>query len=411
MFTSAQDTFLLGISAVAILVAIGAASAAESGARTLMPPVTTHQAAPIAVLDAGAHRPSAIPSSDQGGERTPVMHKSRPQFIKEGQLIKIPQDSPLRNALMVGTVTTREIERTLTLRGAVEANPSRTVQLLPPAVGRVVDLKVQRGDRVVQNQELAVIYTDPGQAYSADQRVGSTPVFPNKPTAGDLQTGAPSNLSGAAADCERAEAEPARATARLCALIMPVEGMEGTRLLSLRAPVAGSVVDLGIRPGTVVNDPSSAMMTIADLDVIWVTTSLQRKDAALIATRRPVQIVFVAYPNEVFVGEARLISDVADRDAFGFNVRIELENPSRRLKLNMFALATFLRPKETATVIPTTALVRKNKMDWVFIEVEQWTFEPRPVNVDFLQDDQIVAVSGVNIGERIVVVGAALLDD
>jgi hypothetical protein len=81
MFTSAQDTFLLGISAIAILAAIGAASAQESGAQTLMPPATMLRTAPIAVLDAGAHRPTAIPSSDQGGEPTPFTHKSRPQFI------------------------------------------------------------------------------------------------------------------------------------------------------------------------------------------------------------------------------------------------------------------------------------------------------------------------------------------
>jgi len=201
MFTSAQDTFLLGISAIAILAAIGAASAQESGAQTLMPPATMLRTAPIAVLDAGAHRPTAIPSSDQGGEPTPFTHKSRPQFIKEGQLIKIPRDSPLRNALIVGAVAAGEIERTLTLRGMVEADPSRTVQLLPPVAGKIVDLKVQRGDRIVQDQELAVVYTGLAQAYSADRKVGSTPVFPDKQTAGDLQTDSPRNLNGAAIDC------------------------------------------------------------------------------------------------------------------------------------------------------------------------------------------------------------------
>jgi membrane fusion protein, heavy metal efflux system len=175
--------------------------------------------------------------------------------------------------------------------------------------------------------------------------------------------------------------------------------------------MAGSVIDLAISPGTVVNDPSSAIMTIANLDAIWVTTSLRKKDTALIAARRPVQIAFVGYPNEAFMGEARLISDELDPGASSFKIRIALQNPSRRLKLNMFALATFLRPKETATVIPTTAVIRNNERDRVFIEVEPWTFEPRPVKVDFVQDDQTVAVSGVNIGERIVVVGVALLED
>jgi len=59
-----------------------------------------------------------------------------------------------------------------------------------------------------------------------------------------------------------------------------------------------------------------------------------------------------------------------DPDPSGFKVRIELQNPSRRLKPNMFAFATFFWPKETVPIIPT-ALIRKNEMDRVLMEVEQ----------------------------------------
>jgi cobalt-zinc-cadmium efflux system membrane fusion protein len=411
MFMSARSAFLLGSSAAAILAAFGAASAQDFGAQTLEPPATIPQTAHIAGLGAGAHRPISNLSGNQGEEPTSVIRERAPHLVKEGQLIKIPPDSPLRGELMVAAVAAKEIERTLKLHAVVEADPSRTVQVLPSVAGRVVDLKVQRGDRVAQDQELAVVYTGLAQAYSADRRAGSTPALPNKPTAGDRQTGFQRNLNDAAADCQRAEAEPVRSTARLCALIMPAEGMQETRLLSLRAPVAGSVIDLEIGPGAVLDDPSSSIMTIADLDTIWVTTSLRKKDAALVATGRPVEIAFIAYPNEVFIGEARSVSDMRGPDASSFKVKIELQNPSRRLKPNMFALATFLWPKETVPIIPTTALIQKNERDRVFIEVEQWIFEARPVTVGFPQDDQTVVVSGLNIGERIVVMGGALLED
>jgi cobalt-zinc-cadmium efflux system membrane fusion protein len=184
----------------------------------------------------------------------------------------------------------------------------------------------------------------------------------------------------------------------------------GDAIVFAEAPVAGSVIDVGIRPGAILDDPSSSIVTIADLDTIWVT-SLRKKDTGLIATGRPVEIAFIAYPNEVFMGEARFIGDTIDPYASSFKVRIELPNPSRRLKPNMSALATFSGPKETVPIILATALIHKNKRDRVFIEVEQWTFESRPVNVDFWRDDQTVVVSGVNIGERIVVMGGALLED
>jgi membrane fusion protein, heavy metal efflux system len=81
------------------------------------------------------------------------------------------------------------------------------------------------------------------------------------------------------------------------------------------------------------------------------------------------------------------------------------------MKPNMSALATFSAPKDRVAIIPATALIQKNGRDRVFVEVERWIFEARPVEVDFSPDDQTVVVSGLNIGDRIIVVGGALLED
>jgi len=390
--------------------AIGAASAADSGAQTPVFLGTMSHTARIAVLGAGAHQPILNSTSDQGGNPTPVINESGPHLIREGRLIKIPLGSPLRSKLTIAAVAAKGVRRTLTLTGVVEADPGRTVHVLPLIAGRVADVKIQRGDRVTPEQELALVYAGLGQANSVDRGAQSTPALPDKRNATDRQMGPRSNLSESTNDCQRPEAESPRSTARF-ALIRPAEGIQETRLFSLRAPAAGSVIDLGIRPGAVLDDPWSSIMTIGDLDTIWVKTSLRKKDTALIATGRPVEIAFIAYPNEVFMGEARFICDTLDSYASSFKVRIELPNPSRRLKPNMSALVTFSGPKETVPIIPSTALIPKNETDRVFIEVEQWAFEARPVKVQSPQDDQTVVVSGVNVGERIVVMGGALLED
>jgi membrane fusion protein, heavy metal efflux system len=51
----------------------------------------------------------------------------------------------------------KEVSHRLVLPAVVEADPGRTVKVLPPLAGRVVSLKVQLGERVTQGQELAVI--------------------------------------------------------------------------------------------------------------------------------------------------------------------------------------------------------------------------------------------------------------
>jgi multidrug efflux pump subunit AcrA (membrane-fusion protein) len=140
-----------------MLAAIGVASAEDSGAQ-LVPPATMAQAARITVLGAGAHRAISNLSSDQGGERMPMTLETAPHLIKEGQLSRIPQGSPLRSELTFAAGAAKQIQRSLTLLAVVEADPRRTVQVLSSVAGRVVDLKVQRGDRVAQHEELAVVY-------------------------------------------------------------------------------------------------------------------------------------------------------------------------------------------------------------------------------------------------------------
>jgi cobalt-zinc-cadmium efflux system membrane fusion protein len=77
----------------------------------------------------------------------------------------------------------------------------------------------------------------------------------------------------------------------------------------------------------------------------------------------------------------------------------------------MFANATFLTPKQMVPIVPATAVVLRNEADQVFVEIAPWTFEARPVEIDFQQGDQAVVAHGLQAGERVVVKGAVLLND
>jgi cobalt-zinc-cadmium efflux system membrane fusion protein len=388
MFPSARISFLLEIS-TAIFVAVGAASAQDPSS----PPITPQTASSVV---SSTNRP--LTSRDQA----PPAEQRRQHLVREGLLIKIPEGSPLRAALAVEAVAAKEAQRRLKVNAVVEADPDRTVQVLPSVVGRVVDLKVSLGDRVAQGQELAIVYTGVADERSPDQKAGTTAV----PTADNYQR----DLSEMASDCNRPESAPLRSSARCCALVARAQSTQQTRLLSLRAPVSGSVLDVRIGPGTVLDDPASSIMTIADLEEIWVTMNLRKRDMAMITAGRPAEVAFVSYPDEVFAGQAQLVGEVPD-NAPSLKVRIEFQNPARRLKPNMFALATFRGPTETVPIIPATALIRRNDRDLVFVEVARWTFEARPVEIGFTQEGQTIAISGVNIGERIAVTGGALLED
>jgi membrane fusion protein, heavy metal efflux system len=376
----------------------------------------------IGVFRSGAYQSAidTVRSAVKGSASRPPIAASQdesPMLVREGARISIPDGSPLRGKLTVGPVAQREIQRKLVLPAVVEADPARTVKVLPPVTGRVTDLKVQLGERVVQGQELAVIDSgDLAQAYSDIEKARSVLTLTKK--ALDRQLGlekaggaAIKDREQAQSDYDQAVAELERAQSRLRAMGVPADQKEQSRLLTLKAPSAGSVIDLQAARGAFLNDPTAAIMTIANLGVVWVSANVPERDTALVTTGQDVDVVFSAYPGEVFAGKVLFISDVLDPDTRRTKIRIAFDNPDMKLKPNMFADATFLAPRQMVQVVPTQALVLKNETDRVFVEVAPWTFEARSVEVGFQQGDQAVVERGLKAGERIVIKGGVLLND
>jgi cobalt-zinc-cadmium efflux system membrane fusion protein len=346
-----------------------------------------------------------------------LAQRERAVVVREGTRVIVPEGSPVRSKLTIGAVGTEDILRKLLLPAVVEADPGRTVKVLPPVTGRVTDLMVQLGERVTQGQELAVIDSgDLAQAYADIEKAKSVVTLTRR--ALDRQLGLEKAGGAAVKDREQAQSDYAQATAeleraetRLRAIGVPADQKEGSRLLTLKAPVSGSLIDLQVGRGAYVNDPTAAIMTIANLGTVWVTANVPENDTARVTKGQDVEVVLPAYPGEVFDGKVLFVSDILDPDTRRTKVRIAFNNPDIRLKPNMFAEATFLAPKQTSPVVPTKALVLKDETDQVFVEVAPWTFEARAVEVAFQQGDRAVIARGLKPGERVVMKGGVLLND
>src|SRR5262249_1364426 len=155
----------------------------------------------------------------------------------------------------------------------------------------------------------------------------------------------------AQSDYNQAVAELDRSETRLRAIGGLTGQKEESRLLTLKAPVAGSLIDLQVARGAVLNDPTAAIMTIADLGTVWGTANLPESDTAGVTKGQDVEVALPAYPGEVFAGKVLFVSDILDPDTRRTKVRIAFNNPDIRLKPNMFAEATFLAPKQAAPVV------------------------------------------------------------
>ena len=340
-----------------------------------------------------------------------------PAMVRKGNQIFVPESSALRQRLTVMPAPTRLESGRITAPGVVEADPARTVAVLSSGAGRVQSLKVALGDRVRRGAVLAVIDSpDLAQAYDDNDKAASSARLAAtnlKRAEEQFKIGATAqrDLDQARNDNAQAAAEYARTRARLRAMGGPEDARGAERLLTVRAPMNGSVTVLATAPGAQINDITQPIMTIADLSVVWVTALVAEKDVAVLAPGQDAEVSVTAYPGRPLHGKVLFVPDVIEADSRRNKTRIAFENPDNALKPNMFTTVTLYGPAHTRVVLPSSALLMNNDRTTVFIATAPWTFERRTVEPLLEESSQVAIASGVQPGEQVVVRGGILLND
>jgi membrane fusion protein, heavy metal efflux system len=337
--------------------------------------------------------------------------------VHQGNKLFIPENSPLRQRVAVAAAPAEERSMFVRAPGIVEADPARTVNVLPPGAGRVRELKVALGDRVKQGQILALIDSpDLAQAYDDNDKAASTARLTAKNLGyqeAQFKIGAAAqrDLDQARSDNEQAVAEYTRTREHLRAMGADANARGEARLMAVRAPRAGSIIALSTAPGTTINDDTQTIMTLADLSVIWVTALIAEKDIANVQARQDVDISVDAYPDRTLHGKVLFVADTMESDSRRNKTRVALENPDAFLKPNMFATVILKAPPLRRVVLPSSALLMNNDRTTVFVATAPWTFERRTVDPILEEGTQVAIRSGVQPGEQVVIQGGILLND
>jgi membrane fusion protein, heavy metal efflux system len=340
-----------------------------------------------------------------------------PALVRQGNRIVVPEHSPLRQRLTVMPAPAEPSGARLVLPGIVESDPARTAAVLPALGGRVLELKVVLGQRVQRGQALAVINSpDLAQAWDDDDKAADTLKLTKKNLERQeeqFRIGAASEreLDQARSDYTQAAAEYTRTQTRLKAIGVTAEGAQPSRLLTVRAPFAGSITALTVSAGNMINDPTQPIMIIADLSTVWVTALVPEKDAAAVSANQDAQVALAAYPGRIWHGKVLFVADVIEPDSRRNKTRIAFANPDYTLKPNMFATVTLTGPALPRVVLPSSALLMNNDRTSVFVATAPWTFERRSVEPLLEESSSVTIISGVQPGEPVVVKGGILLND
>ena len=180
----------------------------------------------------------------------------------------------------------------------------------------------------------------------------------------------------------------------------------------VRAPFAGVIIKREGAPDEVVG-PEKALLSIADLSIVWTLVDIYEKDLAQVRRGAPVEITVDSYPNDTFRGAIGHVADLVDPQTRTTKVRVEIPNAQRKLKPGMFATVR-LRVQASSgptsvLAIPSSAIQQVDGQPVVFVKKDSTTFERREVKLGLTLGDLVEVAEGLKGDEEVVTAGSFVL--
>ena len=288
---------------------------------------------------------------------------------------------------------------TVAAYGAAEFDPGAERSLTAPVEAVVGQILAPAGTRVRAGQAVVVLKASPtsqldlnkakadadaaAQAYARAQRLRATGLDSDA----DVETARAASLAAV----EAARSLTARAGGAL----------------TLRAPIDGVVESLALAPG----DQAAQGATVAKLGALSglrVRLGVEPGDAAAIRAGAQVRL------SRLSGGEARGVT-VASVDP-RLDAQTRLASVMVQAPAGAFAPGEplkgviVLRQQPGATVVPRAAVLYDQEQPYVFV-VQKSAAHRREVKLGAEDDDRAAIAQGLRPGERVVVEGAAALDD
>jgi len=317
--------------------------------------------------------------------------------------------------IKIVTVAPSSSAGSLALPGRVTFNEDQTQRLASPIDGRAARILVKLGDRVRPGQPLVQLSSPSVGQIQADAQKSSSDLSLSEKSLERIRklqadgAVAAKDVAQAEADHRKAVAEYARVKAQLSAL--GVSASDPAVYVGLRAQIAGTVVERNVLLGQEVRaDQATPLMTISNLDTLWVQGDVYEQDLSLVKEGDPVVIHVPAYPDQTFKGVVGHVSDVVDPATHSVKVRCVVPNPEQRLKPEMFAqIAVQSRATRDAIYLPSKAVLNEGDRSLVIVATNANTFRVQPISAGADVDGQVRILRGLVPGDRVVAEGAIFM--
>jgi RND family efflux transporter MFP subunit len=176
----------------------------------------------------------------------------------------------------------------------------------------------------------------------------------------------------------------------------------------VRAPFAGILEERQVEVGAMVA-PGSPIARIIAVNPVKISAGVPERYATDVRPGAVVRVTFDALEGRSFEGKIGFVGAAVNPRNRTFPVEFSIPNLSGVIKPEMVASVSVVRRVvDEAIVLPQDAVIRLTDGQAVYVvrsEGGSETAEARPVTIGLSQDNKVTVTSGLQRGDRVVVVG------
>jgi len=181
------------------------------------------------------------------------------------------------------------------------------------------------------------------------------------------------------------------------------------RLTTITSPRAGIVLRRGVTVGTAV-DPSTELMTIADLSQVWAIAEVPESEAAGITIGSKGVLQFAGSDRGAMNAAVEFIYPTLTERTRTVRVRFAIDNSAAALRPGVYGVASFASSTQDALTVPRDSIVDTGESQHVFVRTGEGTLDPRTVKVGARLANRVEILEGIAAGDEVVISGVFLID-
>ena len=180
-------------------------------------------------------------------------------------------------------------------------------------------------------------------------------------------------------------------------------------VITVTTPMGGVVQTLDARQGMAVA-MGQTLAQVAGLSRVWLTAAVPEALGGHLRPGAPANVELAAFPGEAMTGRVSAVLPATQTDSHTVTARVEMANPSGRLRPGMYAAVHLKVGADTALTVPTEAVIRTGRRALVLAARDHGRFEPVEVRTGRESGDRIEILEGLDEGDRVVASGQFLID-